>query len=104
YPILAPIAERDLAGFGAPRPDQDYGTDEWIRRVGELPLMAQPGERWLYTAPSNVLGVLIERASGRSFPDFLRERIFAPLGMTDTGFFVSGEAQGRLTAAYWTTP
>jgi CubicO group peptidase (beta-lactamase class C family) len=75
-----------------------------MRRLGELPLMAQPGERWLYTAPSNVLGVLIARASGQSFPDFLRTRIFEPLGMTDTGFFAPPEKLGRLTAAYWTTP
>ena len=104
YPILGAIAERDLAGFGPPRPDHDYGPDEWMRRVGELPLMAQPGERWLYTAPSNVLGVLISRASGQPFPDFLRERIFEPLGMADTAFFAPHEKLARLTAAYWTTP
>jgi CubicO group peptidase (beta-lactamase class C family) len=104
FPILAAIAERNLAGFGAPRPDQDYDFDEWMRRLGELPLMAQPGERWLYTAPSNVLGVLIERASGQSFPDFLGTRLFEPLGMPDTGFFVPPAQRERLTAAYWTTP
>ena len=104
FPILGAIAERKLAGFGAPRPDQDYGPDEWMRRLGELPLMAQPGERWLYTAPSNVMGVLIARASGRSFPDFLRTRIFEPLGMKDTGFFAPPETLDRLTAHYWTTP
>ena len=104
YPILGPIADRKLAGFGAPRPDQDYGPDEWMRRLGELPLMAQPGERWLYTAPSNVLGVLIARASGQSFPDFLRSRIFEPLGMKDTAFFAPPTKLNRLTAHYWTTP
>jgi len=104
YPILGPIAERDLAGFGAPRPDQDYGPDEWMRRVGELPLMAQPGERWLYTAPSNVLGVLVARASGQSFPDFLQSRVFEPLGMNDTAFFAPADKLDRLAAAYWTTP
>ena len=104
YPILGPIAERDLAGFGPPRPDYPYGPDEWMRRVGELPLMAQPGDRWLYTAPSNVLGVLIARASGQSFPDFLRTRVFVPLGMADTAFFAPSDKLNRLTAAYWTTP
>ena len=104
HPILGPIAARDLAGFGAPRPDYAYGPDEWMRRVGELPLMAQPGELWLYTAPSNVLGVLISRASGRSFPDFLRRRILEPLGMQDTAFFAPPAKLGRLTAAYWNTP
>jgi CubicO group peptidase (beta-lactamase class C family) len=104
YPILGPIAERKLAGFGAPRPDQDYGPDEWMRRLGELPLMAQPGERWLYTAPSNVLGVLIARASGQSFPNFLRTRLFEPLGMKDTAFFAPPGKLDRLTAHYWNTP
>jgi CubicO group peptidase (beta-lactamase class C family) len=103
YPILRPIAERDLAGFGAPRPDHDYGADEWLRRLGELPLMAQPGERWLYTTPSNVLGALIARASGRSFPDFLQTRVFGLLGMNDTAFFTPLDKLDRLTAAYWTT-
>jgi CubicO group peptidase (beta-lactamase class C family) len=104
YPILAPIAERDLAGFGPPRPNHDYSPDEWMRRLGELPLMAQPGERWLYTAPSNVLGVLVARASGQSFPDYLRTRIFEPLGMQDTAFFAPPGKLDRLTAHYWTTP
>jgi CubicO group peptidase (beta-lactamase class C family) len=104
FPILRAIAKRDLAGFGAPRPDYAYGPDEWMRRLGELPLMAQPGERWLYTAPSNVLGVLIARASGQSFPEFLEARIFEPLGMRDTAFFAPPERLERLTDAYWTTP
>jgi CubicO group peptidase (beta-lactamase class C family) len=104
FPILAAVAERDLAGFGAPRPDHDYGLDEWMRRLGELPLMAQPGEQWLYTTASNVLGVLIERAAGQPFPDFLRTRLFEPLGMADTAFFAPPVKLDRLTAAYWTTP
>ena len=104
YPILGPIAARDLAGFGPPRPDYPYGPDEWMQRLGELPLMAQPGERWLYTTASNVLGVLIARASGVSFPAFLSTHVFAPLGMKDTAFFAPPEKRDRLTAAYWTTP
>jgi CubicO group peptidase (beta-lactamase class C family) len=74
--------------------------DEWMRRLGELPLMYQPGERWLYHTGSDVLGVLIARASGRSLPDLLRERIFEPLGMKDTGFHVPAEKLARLTACY----
>ncbi|MGH6958118.1 MAG: serine hydrolase domain-containing protein, partial [Caulobacteraceae bacterium] len=101
YPILAAVAARDLAGFGPPRPDHAYDPDEWMRRLGELPLMAQPGERWLYSTGSNVLGVLIARASGRSFPDFLRARLFEPLGMKDTAFFAPPDKLDRLTAAYW---
>jgi len=100
YPILAAINERRLAGFGPPLPDEDYGPDEWMRRLGELPLMAQPGERWLYTAGSNVLGVLITRASGLSLQDFFRTRIFEPLGMADTAFFARPEKQSRLAESY----
>jgi CubicO group peptidase (beta-lactamase class C family) len=100
YPILAAIKERQLAGFGPPLPDEDYGPDEWMRRLGELPLMAQPGERWLYTAGSNVLSVLIARASGHSLPDFFRARIFEPLGMADTAFFAPPEKQSRLAESY----
>ena len=63
--------------------------DEWIRDFGSLPLMHQPGEQWMYNTGSQVLGVLLERAAGKPLEDFLRERIFEPLGMTDTGFSVS---------------
>jgi CubicO group peptidase (beta-lactamase class C family) len=100
YPILAAINKRRFAGFGPPLPDEDYGPDEWMRRLGELPLMAQPGERWLYTAGSNVLGVLIARASGLSLQDFFRTRIFEPLGMADTAFFAPPEKQSRLAESY----
>jgi CubicO group peptidase (beta-lactamase class C family) len=103
-PILAAIAERDLVGFGPPRPQAPYGPDEWLRRLGELPLMAQPGERWLYSTGSNVLGALIARASGQSLSDFLQRRLFEPLGMQDTGFFATPEKVSRLPVAYWTTP
>ncbi len=74
--------------------------DEWIRRLGALPLVHQPGERWMYDTPANVTGVLIARATGMSFGDALRERICGPLGMKDTGFSVAGENIGRLATAY----
>ena len=60
-----------------------------MRRLGTLPLMHQPGEKWMYNTGSDVLGVLIARAAGQSFEAFLRERIFEPLGMRDTGFSVA---------------
>jgi CubicO group peptidase (beta-lactamase class C family) len=99
FPILAAIAERQLAGFGPPDPSRDYDPDEYMRRLGELPLMAQPGERWLYSAGSNIAGVLIARAAGQPLGDFMRERIFARLGMTDTGFFTGSPE--RLPTAHW---
>ncbi|WP_408964303.1 serine hydrolase [Nonomuraea angiospora] len=57
-----------------PAPD----PDEWMRRLSTLPLMCQPGERWLYNLGDDVLGVLVARVTGQSFETFLRERIFDP--------------------------
>src|SRR6202035_4063016 len=76
------------------------GPDEWLRRLGTLPLVYQPGERWMYHTAANVTGVLIARATGMSFGDALRERICEPLGMKDTAFSVSGENISRLATAY----
>ena len=92
-PGTVPIADA-LDALGAPPPD------EWIRRLGTLPLVHQPGERWMYDTAANVTGVLIARATGKSFGDALRERICEPLGMKDTGFSVGGESIGRLATAY----
>ena len=99
-PILAAIAERELLGFGPPDPRSPLTPDEWLRRLGELPLMYQPGERWLYNTGSYLLGVLIARAAGQPLPDFLRERVFDPLGMRDTGFHVPADRLDRLATAY----
>ena len=103
YPILR--AANDLQiGMGPPNPDSMPGPDEWIRRLGTLPLMYQPGERWMYNTGSDVLGVLIGRASGQPLETFLRERIFERLGMKDTGFSVPPAQIGRLAASYLTDP
>jgi CubicO group peptidase (beta-lactamase class C family) len=74
--------------------------DEWMRRLGALPLVCQPGERWMYHTAADVTGVLIARATGMSCEDALRERICDPLGMKDTGFSVPGESISRLATAY----
>ena len=79
---------------GVPEPDT------WVGILAGVPLLAQPGETWLYNTCSDILGVLIARASGQSLPDFLAERVFEPLGMTDTGFHVPAGSLGRLTMAY----
>ncbi|MGW8556368.1 serine hydrolase domain-containing protein [Streptomyces tubercidicus] len=78
--------------------------DEWIRRLGTLPLMYQPGERWLYNVADDVLGVLVARVTGQSFETFLRERIFGPLGMKDTGFHVPADKIDRLPPLYAPDP
>jgi CubicO group peptidase (beta-lactamase class C family) len=76
--------------------------DEFMKRLGSLPLAHQPGERWLYHTGSEILGVLVARVSGQSLATFLHERIFAPLGMKDTGFWVPKDKLDRLPACYGT--
>jgi CubicO group peptidase (beta-lactamase class C family) len=101
YPILKAANEQQI-GMGPPSPDMLPAPDEWIRRLGQLPLMHQPGEKWMYNTGSDVLGVLIARASGQPLEAFLRERIFEPLGMKDTSFSVPGHKLDRLATSYWT--
>ena len=75
-------------------------ADEFMARLGAMPLAHQPGERWLYHTSGEILGVLIARASGQSLGGFLRERIFEPLGMGDTGFQVPAAELDRLPPCY----
>jgi CubicO group peptidase (beta-lactamase class C family) len=100
YFIQQLIRDGHLGGDGPPHPFLTPGTDEWMRRLGALPLMYQPGERWLYNTSCDVLGVLIARVSGKSFEAFLRERLFDPLGMKDTGFSVPASKLVRLPGCY----
>ena len=100
YPIQVAMAEQKIGGDGPPKPDLTPGTDEWMRRLGALPLMAQPGEKWMYNTGSDVLGVLIARVTGGSFEAFLSERIFGPVGMRDTGFHVPPAKIDRLATSY----
>ena len=88
HPIQRKLEDLAIMGFGPPDPTTPFDNDEWMRRLGTLPLMAQPGTDWLYTAGSNVQGVLVARASGQSLGTFFEERIFDPLGMRDTAFHV----------------
>jgi CubicO group peptidase (beta-lactamase class C family) len=100
YPIQQPISDGRLGGDGPPHPLLTPGAQEWMRRLGELPLMYQPGERWTYNTGCDVLGVLIARISGKSFEGFLRERLFDPLGMKDTAFSVPASELDRLPGCY----
>ncbi|MFG3597584.1 serine hydrolase domain-containing protein [Bradyrhizobium sp. RDI18] len=97
YPIQKAIAE---AGFAPGPVFPSFPPDELMRRYGTLPLIYQPGERWLYNSGSEILSVLIARVAGMSLAKFLGDRIFAPLGMKDTGFHVPEEKRARLTTAY----
>ena len=101
YPIQRAMDERGLS-VGAETPA--LPADEWIGTLGELPLVHQPGEGWMYETSSDVLGVLISRATGRSLAEFFRERIFGPLGMQDTGFQVPEATLDRLADSYGADP
>jgi CubicO group peptidase (beta-lactamase class C family) len=99
YPIQKAMDEAALA----PGPNVSSLTpDGWIARLASLPLLHQPGEKWMYHTGSDVLGVLIARAAGMSLGDFLQERIFAPLGMKDTAFSVQAAELDRLATCYRT--
>jgi CubicO group peptidase (beta-lactamase class C family) len=101
YPIQGAIEELNLHQ-GPPHPDGMPDPEEWIRRLGTLPLMHQPGASWMYNTGADVLGVLVARASGQPFEKFLRDRVFEPLGMKDTGFNVPAAKIGRLATSYMT--
>ena len=101
YPIQRAMDEAGLApGFDRP----SLAPDEWMKRLGALPLIHQPGERWMYETGSDVLGVLISRATSQGLGTFFRERIFGPLGMEDTGFHVPADKLERLAICYSTDP
>ena len=98
WPIFTATVQRELSTFGPPQPGTTPDPDTWMARLGELPLLAQPGDRWLYQTGSQVLGVLVSRLCAAPFEDVLRERVLSPLGMDDTGFHTADTA--RLATAY----
>ena len=73
---------------------------EWCESLAKLPLVAQPGTEWNYSVGMDVLGWLIEVVSGKSFREFLKERIFDPLGMPDTDFYVPDSKLDRFAVNY----
>ncbi|MFI6904850.1 serine hydrolase domain-containing protein [Nonomuraea sp. NPDC050394] len=100
-PIRAATFERlDYSVASGPAPD----PDEWMRRLGELPLSYQPGERWQYDLSNEVTGVLVARVTGKPLETFLRERVLDPLGMKDTGFHVPADKIDRLPPLYGPDP
>ena len=104
-PIQRAEAELGLQSIGGPPwPPVAYDTHGWMAALGSLPLMYQPGEQWLYNTSAQVLGVLVARAAGQDLDTVLRERIFDPLGMRDTGFTVPADRSSRLTTFYTPDP
>jgi CubicO group peptidase (beta-lactamase class C family) len=96
---LADAYETVFNGF-----ESQAGPDAWLARVATLPLMFQPGARWHYGIATDILGVLIHRVSGLSLGEFFRTRIFEPLGMRDTAFWVPVSQLERLATAYSIDP
>ena len=86
-----------LAGGG-------MNTLDFCNRLGEQPLAFEPGTRWRYGTSADILGAVIEAASGKRFSDFLREELFEPLGMKDTAFWVPEEKRDRLVTCYKRVP
>lgn len=87
---------REVAG----RPDPDV----WVAALSRVPLLCQPGEAWLYDTCSDLQGVLISRVSGQPLPEFMAQRVFEPLGMTDAGFEVPAGKRDRFTSYYRSDP
>jgi CubicO group peptidase (beta-lactamase class C family) len=82
----------------------ELGLEAFVAALGELPLEFSPGAEWNYSVSTDVLGLVVQRISGERFEDFLARRLFAPLGMRDTGFQVAGDDAHRLPDAWWLHP
>ncbi|MEV5259315.1 serine hydrolase domain-containing protein [Streptomyces anulatus] len=85
---------------GPPQPQAVPAPDAWMAALSRIPLLHQPGDGWLYNTCSDILGVLVARVADRPLPAYLAERLFEPLGMTDTGFAVEPAALDRFTSYY----
>lgn len=88
------------AGMGWYTADKDEPICDTVERLASLPFVAQPGEAWVYGYSLDVLGCIVERASGTTLDRYLAERITKPLAMTDTQFFLRADQRGRLATVY----
>ena len=94
FSVTGPIAR----AYNAVSLRQD--ADHWLADVAQLPLVHQPGERLTYSHSTEVLGIVLSRIEGKPLQEVLTERVFGPLGMTDTGFYVSPQARRRAATMY----
>lgn len=99
FTSMGPIAHAHEEKLGSALANP-HGPDEWMKRLGDLPLSYQPGERFHYSHATDVLGFLVARIEGKSLGEVLKDRIFAPLGMHDTGFWTPPEKRGRMAKLY----
>jgi CubicO group peptidase (beta-lactamase class C family) len=97
--------------FGTSPVDKEYqkagvleskSLHEMIEKLAKIPLLYQPGTRWVYSVSMDIQGYIVEKLSGQSLPDFMAEHIFKPLGMKDTGFFVPQDKRDRFVTLYRT--
>ncbi len=102
-PVLDALEQAGVH-MGPPAPQANPDPDAWMALFAPMPLMYQPGERWLYNIGAEVLGVLVARASGFTFPELLRRRVLDPLDMNDTAFSVAPADLGRLGAVWAAAP
>jgi CubicO group peptidase (beta-lactamase class C family) len=79
---------------------QSKSLQEMIDKLAKIPLLYQPGTRWVYSLSMDIQGYIVEKLSGQSLPDFMQQNIFKPLGMKDTGFFVPAENRNRFVTLY----
>lgn len=80
--------------------DRDEPVGATVSRMAQLPFDAQPGERWVYGYSTDILGALVERVSGETLEQFLSSRVLAPLGMTDTHFYLPESKRDRFVVVY----
>ena len=76
-------------------------TVEFCNRLGQIPLVCKPSQSWIYGTSADVLGAIIERVSGKSFGQYLKDEVFTPLDMNDTGFYIPEEKYSRLAQVYY---
>ena len=79
---------------------ESKSLQDMIDKLKNIPLLYQPGTRWVYSVSMDVQGYIVEKLSGQTLPDFMHDHIFGPLGMTDTGFSVPPEKQSRFATLY----
>ncbi len=79
---------------------QSQSLQDMVDKLAKIPLLYQPGTRWVYGASMDIQGYIVEKLSGQSLPDFMQQHIFGPLGMKDTGFFVPPEKRNRFATLY----
>jgi CubicO group peptidase (beta-lactamase class C family) len=101
YGMTQEAGDRLIAASGA---RDAHGLPQLIERMGKVPLLYQPGTRWQYSLSVDIQGYLVEKLSGMTFGQFLAERIFRPLRMTDTGFTVPAANAARLASVYFNDP